>query len=346
MNKLLTKASYWNVLSVVAFSLIFYVLNTFFAEVPISFIHIITSGGLFGFYYIVLFIAIWKIFVGGNVGLGLLILYFSVAFLVYYGYSLFYKWLPAVGIDFHYPGKKFNLLVFQQRLVRGYLATLTIAGGMVAVIRVFQNRGLLRMAELRRQELAYSVRELQERVHAKYISPHFIEGIMAISLGQLTHGNQKEYFDNLQHLADLMRYAIEMQDSTKSQAWSIEWTYFKKLIYLVRAYYGKDTIRLNVRKEELEVCIPIGLLLMPLENAIKYGAISSRSPIGICLTATDKQWTFSIINRFSHKKREGMVSGKTGIALMKERISLDSLPIRIMVVEDGDMFVFKMTGQI
>lgn len=348
MDKSIVKISCWNLLSIVAFFCIFYFFNALSAEVEIPIVQIATISMLFGGYYSILFAASWQILSNGisSTIMGISILAVTICFLVFYGYSLFYKWLPSLGINFHYPGKDFSLLAFRERLMRGYLATWIFSVGMVFFVRFMRNRKLLKEAVITRDQLVIEIRSLQTRVHTKHISPHFVENLIAITMGEMTVSNKKQSLDSLLILAEIMHYAIEMQEINKSVSLAREWEYVSKLIYLSKVWKGEKAVVWNQTTFFPQIVLPIGLLLMPLENAIKYGSISKQEPLQVSFEMLGNDWEYTVSNSYIRLQRASVRSGKTGIVMMRQRLTLDNWPITMEIFDEDDRFKIRFKGKL
>src|SRR5690606_29923765 len=128
--------------------------------------------------------------------------------------------------------------------------------------------------------------------------------------------------DQLTKLSYLMHYAIDMQEDAKVVSWSQEWEQVENLLELAKLCSGEKSVISKLDFPQQDVKIPIGLLLMPIENALKYGSISKKTPLYLNVKSKNKQWFFKVENHFTNQKRDVIASTKSGYQLMQKCLDL------------------------
>lgn len=338
----------WNALSLPAFYIFFKVLNFFFADRPIPENQIIAVSMLFAVYFMLLFAATW---LGGQqtwksrtTGLGIWLIAFL--FLVLYGYELIYSWLPALGINFHNPNKSFRIIEFRKRLTTGFLVTWIIASAMVFAVRYFSNKKRLNLKKEKLKQLNNDISLLKSQLNAKHLCPHFIEGVIAITMGKMATDKQEDNLDNLLKLASVMHHAIEMQETESSIPINKEWEQVLNLLDLASLSQKEAIEKISLPPSLQDIRIPIGLFLTPIENAIKYGDVLKRSSFSMRFIIDQDKWIFRVVNDIIHAKRDSIRSQKTGYKLLSKRIANGNWPIKIEREENQTQYLVSISGPI
>lgn len=339
---------YWNALSLPAFYIVFKALNFFVADRPIPENQIIAVSVLFAIYFMLLFAATWLVgqqtwksrFIGVAIWLS------AFLFLVLCGYQLIYNWLPALGVNFHNPDKAFKLIEFRKRLTTGFLVTWIIACAMVFAVRYGNNRKKLKRNKARLKQLNDDILLLKSQLNTKHLCPHFIEGVIAITMGKMISDDGEDSLNKLLKLSSLMHHAIQMQETNASITIQKEWEQVINLLDLACLGQQEAVQLIPLPPNVHDVKIPIGLFLTPIENAIKYGDVLQKSTFDMQFMQCQNKWVFKVVNNIMHAKRNSIRSQKTGYRLLNSRITNDNWPIEIERKESNTQYMVTISGPI
>ncbi|NQD69976.1 histidine kinase [Sphingobacterium shayense] len=343
----LTKITSWNTLSFFVFAGVFWLINTKIPSVIIPINQIIAISFLFALLYCSFFICWWWISAKSPyvrvAGFSSLIV--MVGLIFGFSYPLIYDLLPKLGVVFHDPSHKFNVSEFQTRILTATTFIVILGAVMAFLLRYKLNKALLHKAEQKGKELQRTIAEIQQRVKSKHLTPHFIANVITGTMGLLGKRNHEKYIERLLDLSSLMHYAIEMQEEDKVVTWEEEWEKVMQLVELTKLCFGTASVICEYRFAAPQVELPIGILLMPIENALKYGSISENAPLLLTVEQWDDRWFFSVQNKYLFAKRNSIASSKTGYVIMQRRIDRGNLQIVLDSADGGDQFVATISGR-
>lgn len=337
----------WNLLSFFIFLGLLEGLNLFFAAEHVPSNEIIAASAVFCFFYVLLFASTWKLLsprrtdrvIGGAWAV------LAVALVIWCSYPMIYDWLPRLGVHFHQADMAFDLLEFRERMLRGLIFVWLFSAGAASVYRYMASRFMIRQANARRDAYKVEVDRMQVRLETRHFSPHTIENVVAITMGKMTTDNKKEYLEALMVLAEVLHYALHMQDEEATVTFAEEWTQVENMLALGRVCHGDKALLLHRPKLLPTVQLPMGILVMPVENALKYATITADKAILLDLQAYEGQWRFTVTNSFREIKRQAIRSGKTGFVLLRRKIELGDWPIAIERKEQGNTFTVSIVGK-
>lgn len=330
------------------FVVIIWLINIYAAGVVIPFSQIMAAALLFSFFHMLMSFSFWNLwsrsikdrFLGG------LVAFFTIFFIKVYALDIVHVWLPKIGVNFQDPQKAFSVYEFRDRITTAFMFTIVTAFLHVVFGKYLVNQRLLKEARKSREKMLIVIEGLKSKVLAKHLCPHFIENILSIAMGKLTIGNREHFLRILLLLVDVMRYAIDMANTDQDVSWEREITCVNKMIELIQVVNGKDSVLIDDLDDKLDIELPIGLLVMPVENSIKYGSISKASPLHITISKGGNTWRFDCRNRFNDQKRETVRSSKLGLKLMQGRLINERWPISMEIEEREDRFWMRLIGSL
>jgi len=131
-----------------------------------------------------------------------------------------------------------------------------------------------------------------------------------------------------------------MDGSQQTTRWRDEWEQIESLLEMAHYKDSKFVYEWsdNDCLADLEKVIPHGLLLMPLENALKYGENTTEWPLRMEFSRKDDRIHIRYTNCFDPLKRDKIESTGQGYPLMQERLAGGSWPITLRKKEEGDCF--------
>lgn len=342
----LAKITCFNSLSFFFFIGVFWWINVEIPDVIIPFRQVVAASLLFSILYCKFFICWWWISSKEIIVkiLGFIMLTVAVYLIIIFSYPVIYIVLPRFGVLFHDPSYEFSIVEFHTRVLTATAFSLVIGGGMVFLFRNLLKKSLLQKAGIQVKKLIDQIENMQQRVAVKHLSSHFIKNVISAIMGNLTVKNHSVSIDHLMGLSSLMHYAVEMQENNKAVLWSQEWEQVEQLVALAKLCNGEMSVIIKGELSGPKVTIPIGLLLMPVENALKYGSISKNTPLYLKVERQNKIWVFSVSNRFISQRRDIIASSNSGYILMQRCIDLGNWPIELRTVEEENWFTAFIIG--
>lgn len=336
----------WNLLSFFAFLAFLWIVNRYASTVPIPFNQIVAASGLFSLFYILLFASTWQLLSKRWVDrlAGVAIAALAIISALRFTYPLIYDWLPRLGVHFQNADAEFEMQEFKARILTAFIFVWAFSAAVVLVYRYAAVMRMLRKATATRDAYRAKVHNLQSRMDAKHFSPHTIENVVTATMGKLTMDNKDEYLDALLVLAEVMHYAIRMQEDDTAVPFEQEWQQVENLVALGRICHGDRSMLLTQLDMVPGVYVPMGVLVMPVENALKYAAITEQTPVQIDYQENQYHWKFTVSNRFREVKRRAIRSNRTGFVLLQQKIDLGGWPIVIDRREQDDNFKVSISG--
>ncbi|NGM62673.1 histidine kinase [Sphingobacterium sp. SGG-5] len=338
----------WNLLSFFVFLGMLEGLNLILATEHVPFNQIITTSVLFCFLYVSLFISSWKLLspAWGERIAGVVWAITVAVSVAGCAYPLIYDWLPRLGVHFHRAGRDFDIWEFRERILWVVVFVWLLSMGAAAIYRYIRSHVALRQANAKRDSYQMEIDRMQAGLEARHFSPHTIENVVAITMNKLTTENKDEYLEALMVLADVLRYALRMQDERATVSFAEEWEQVENLLTLGRVCYGRKEFILRKPKVLPEGQLPMGIFVMPIENALKYATVMPGKPILLDLQLNGTQWCFTVTNRFREVKRQAIRSSKTGFVLLQHKIDSGAWPIAVERKEVEDTFSVSIVGNL
>ncbi|GEM_PF-2080664 len=338
----------WNLLSFFVFLGLLEGTNVFATAEVIPFNQIIAASALFSFFYILLFASTWKLLSSERRDrlLGGVWAVVAVGSIVCCSYPMIYRWLPRLGVHFHHPDEEFDLFEFRERMLRSLIFVWLFSAGAAAIYRYITSRLLIRQANAKRDAYKVEVDRMKSRLAARHFSPHTIENVVAITMGKMTTDNKEEYLDALMVLADVLHYALRMEDEEATVTFAEEWAQVENLMLLGRVCHGDKGLTLHKPEILPSGRLPMGVFVMLVENALKYATITAEKGILLDLQQYDGQWRFTVANSFREAKRQTIRSAKTGFVLLQRKIELGAWPVVVERKEQGDTFTVSIVGKL
>lgn len=343
--KLFAKSNFW-VLPI--FAVVLPLVNTFLAMEYIPSQQIAVVACLFAIYYILMYSIAGNI-VSGNAArritaiVALLLLFFASEKFIG---ILIYEYLPEWGIYMDKymlrPDYKYNVLEFRRRWISAFLfvfALIVIRMGWRVLRQSFHNKMITEQQLLdMRQHLAH----LSDLLRAKRLSPHFIENYVALALGREMTLPAKQNRDMILLLTELMYYQLEMDDQYQGTSWAKEREQVDKLLEMARI--GNKVFCVELREGVVlsDRQIPHGLLLMPIENVLRYGKLTRQHPLRISFEQHQSQIRVRFQNSYDAALRKRMRSSGTGFNLMRARINGGNWPVTMKRNDDGKVFTVEI----
>src|SRR5690606_8237819 len=127
----------------------------------------------------------------------------------------------------------------------------------------------------KRDEYRARVERLQTQLESRHFAPHTIENVVAITMGRLTMDNKEEYLHALMVLAEVMHYALRMQDEEATVTLTEEWEQVENMVVLGRVCHGMKAVVVRRSPIMPKGNLPMGIFVMPIENALKYATITA-----------------------------------------------------------------------
>lgn len=118
----------------------------------------------------------------------------------------------------------------------------------------------------------------------------------------------------------------------------------KHFIAMINQQYGEGTVMCTGldNGNKSEDVIPLGILLLPLENCLKYARLGPKFSVRYTIKRVDEGVEILCVNYIDWKSVEATVSTGTGIEMVEQQISALGLPISIAVQQDGEKFFFTI----
>ncbi|NGF55402.1 hypothetical protein G5B00_02655 [Parapedobacter sp. SGR-10] len=338
----------WNLLSFFVFLGLLVGINIFLTNENIPFNQIITASILFCIVYVMLFASSWKLLSPARKDrvVGIVWALLVLALVACYAYPLIYDWLPRLGVYFHRVDTEFDVLEFWERIMWAMAFVWLLSAGAATTYRYIASRIQLRQAAAKRDIYRIRIERLQAQLETRHFSPHTIENVVAITMGRLTTENKEEYLDTLMVLAEILHYALRMQDERETASFAEEWRQVENLVMLGRVCFGDEGIVLHRPEKLPEGRLPMGIFVMPMENALKYATVARDKAIVIDLQRHVAGWRFTVTNSFRETKRQGIWSNRTGFTLLQQKIEGGNWPLAIERQERGDTFVVSIVSNL
>lgn len=245
-------------------------------------------------------------------------------------------WMPRYNLQLFRDDVTYDEIRFQRRLISAYI--FVVVSALLTVIigqYIFRRRAY----HLNIQKLI----SLQKRLVGKDIKTHFIKNLLSTNFGLILLQSKPEQKENILNTIGLLAYFMRIEKETENVvSLDEEIRELQRFIRLLDKYYGDMTVIWEGGIPTGNNPVPLGLLLLPLENVLKYAKISRDSPILIEVQKDKVEWIItykSIIDNAKVKRNKG--SG-TGISNMIRIINMLQLSILINTIQENEMYVFRI----
>lgn len=258
---------------------------------------------------------------------------------------LIYDYFPSLGVYLdryilEIPDYVHDASEFRQRWISGMLFIFLLVAIRVG-FRVMKKK-MREEKDVKKQikEMQNHIRNLHSLLKSRQLNPHFIENFVAIALGKEKRNPNKENGKMLMLLTQLMYYQLSMDDGQQTTSWQDEMEQVDNLLKMA-SYCDKNFVyeRTDCASlENLGVPIPHGLLLMPLENALKYGVNVKGRPLRVFFEKRGSTIRVRYNNYYDRMRRARMKTSGTGFQLMNARLEGNKFPIKLAKQEADDQF--------
>lgn len=314
--------------------------NAKYVEDHIPHRHIAAVVLLYAAYYsihLLCFDMLWK---GGSArriigAIGITILYWTLFPVMY---TLIQEWMPAVGLQLFDDTVPYNEADFRKRLISPYVIVVSMAAFTVAITRLIQHH-------FEKKQLLKRLDGLQQQFIHREIKTHFISNILSTNIGAVLLQSKPDQKRKIIAMIELLAYFNKV-DQGRMGLVSLkeELRQLKHFIAMINQQYREGTV-ICTGLEDLKKAkddIPLGLLLLPLENCLKYARLDPKFPIIYKVRRRDEGWEILCVNYIDWKSVEATVSTGTGIEMVEQQIAVLRLPIHIAVRQNEDKFFFTI----
>ncbi|MBD1425648.1 histidine kinase [Sphingobacterium arenae] len=314
--------------------------NAKYVEDHIPHRHIAAVVLLYAAYYsvhLLCFDMVWK---GGwarrIIGVvGITVLYWTLFPVMY---KLIQEWMPAVGLQLFDDTVPYNEADFRKRLISPYIIVVSMAAFTVAITRLIQHH-------FEKRQLLKKLTGLQQQFIKREIKTHFISNILSTNIGAVLLDSKPDQKKKIIALIELLAYFNKVDQGCMGLvSLKEELRQLKHFIAMINQQYGEGAV-ICTGIEELkksEDDIPLGLLLLPLENCLKYARLDPKFPIMYSVRRVNEGWVISCVNYMDWKRVETTVRTGTGMEMAEKQIAGLGLPIQIAVQQDEEKFFFTI----
>lgn len=345
MNPIVRTIYRSNVWAFPVFVLVFCVANGLFVKDSIPSGQILLAALLFAIYYNWVYYIVLNVYRGGRMkrmfaGVAFVILLVtiepSLEFLIYSYFPLIDVYFDKYMLEEDYVH---DISEFRQRWITALLV-IFFAVIIRLASRLYKNKTI--EAEESKQQKAKQdeeIKTLHDRLKTRQLNTHFIENFVLIALHREKKQN-KENVEMLTMLTDLMNYQLSMDNQQQTTNWQEEWDQVENLLQM--AYYKDPNFVYEWTHDDgitgMDRVIPHGLLLMPLENALKYGRNIAAWPLRMEFSRKDNRIYIRYTNYFDPVVRDRIKSTGKGFKLMETRIAGGAWPIILRKSEVDNRF--------
>jgi len=257
---------------------------------------------------------------------------------------LIYSFFPILGVyldqNMLMENYMYDRIEFRRRWVSA-LTFIIFLVGLRLVFRLYKSK--MREANESKQQtkrLEQEITNLNRLLKARNLNPHFMVNVSAIALHRERMRPNEENMKMLTMLIALMNYQLRMDNDQQTTHWQDEWEQVENLLEM--ACYKDQNFVYEWRDSnclaDLDTVIPHGLLLMPLENALKYGKNTAKWPLRMVFRKSGDRIHIRYTNYFDPLKRDQIQSTHQGFPLMEARLGGGAWPITMLRQEEGDCF--------
>lgn len=258
---------------------------------------------------------------------------------------LIYDYFPSLGVYLdryilEIPDYVHDASEFRQRWISAILFICLLVGMRLGFRSIKKKIKEEERNKKQIKEMQNHIRNLHSLLKSRQLNPHFMENFVAIALGKEKRSPDRENGKMLMLLTQLMYYQLSMDNGQQTTSWQEEMEQVGNLLEMA-GYCDKNFVyecKGSASLENLDVSIPHGLLLMPLENALKYGVNVAGRPLRVVFEKRDSAIRVSYNNYFDRVRRTRMKTSGTGFQLMNARLEGNKFPIRLTKQEAEEQF--------
>ncbi|PRD56699.1 hypothetical protein C5749_05565 [Sphingobacterium gobiense] len=253
-------------------------------------------------------------------------------------YKLIQEWMPAVGLQLFDDTVPYNEADFRKRLISPYIIVVSMAAFTVATARLIQHH-------FEKKQLLKQLDGLQQQFIDREIKTHFISNILSTNIGAVLLQTKPDQKKKIIALIELLAYFNKVdQGSMGVVPLKQELRQLKHFIAMIDQQYGEGTVICAGLEDGgmAEDEIPLGLLLLPLENCLKYAQLGPKFPIRYNMRRVDDGWNILCISYINWGSVESVVSTGRGLEMAEKQITVLRLPIQIAVRQDEEKFFFTI----
>lgn len=302
--------------------------------------HIVAVVVLYAVYYImhlVCFDMLWK---GGWIkrvigAVWVVLLYWTLFPIMY---KIIQEWMPLVGLQLFDDTVPYDEGEFRKRLISPYIIVVSMAAVTFAATQLIRHHR-------ERIQLQQKLADVQQQFIKREIKTHFINNILSTNIGAVLLHSRPDQKKKIRAMIELLGY-FNKADQANSGLVKLktELAQLKHFIVMINQQYREGTV-LCAGIEELKKAeddIPLGLLLLPLENCLKYARLDPKFPIMYSVRRVNEGWEISCVNYIDWKRVETTVRTGTGMEMAEKQIAVLGLPIQIAVQQDEEKFFFTI----
>lgn len=257
-------------------------------------------------------------------------------------YILVYGLLPQFGINFDTGKHAFSLIQFLLRLLISSILVNLAPLALIGIRFFFKYLAV----NLKVNKLQNKIERYALQLESRHIAPHFVKNFVALSYQQNLTNDPKVMEEYFLEFTSLMGYMLDSDKLHKGVTAEEECDMFLSFTKLICLVYGDQAIQFNKPLQGWEGRVPAGLLLLPVENALKYG-IWRKGICGlqVCWEQHFNHLILTFTNPYDAVKRNSIQSLGTGFSLMQHKIEADDWPICFTYREQEGVFIFQVNIQ-
>jgi hypothetical protein len=257
-------------------------------------------------------------------------------------YVLVYILLPQIGIYFDTGKYPFSFIQFLFRLLFSSILVNIVPLAICGIKSFFH----FQASRHREKKLQNKIERYVLQLESRHIAPHFVKNFVALSYQQNLKNDPKLMEAYFMEFTSLMGYMLDsdnLNDGVSAEEECDMFLSFSKLICLV---YGDQAVQFNKPLQGWAGRLPAGLLLLPIENALKYG-IWRKGHCGLQVNweQDGNHLIMTCKNQYDAVKRNSIQSLGTGFSLMQHKIEADDWPISISYRDQKGVFIFQINIQ-
>lgn len=248
-------------------------------------------------------------------------------------YQIIYSIYPAWGIVLYDPNVAFSRAVYSSRITSHLISAVSGALTVALIMSwIWRTQNI--------KQLEHQIAEMSLRFSSAHIYPHFIQSVVASSLGRSLLSSSRGTGNSLEKLAGVMRYALHVQTSNQMLvALEDEWKHLLDLVKVAHGKFGKHPIYLECEgyPEQSVQTLPMSLITL-LENAIKFADLQQGGTILILAEFKETGFRFECRNTWNERSENNSKGGGFGLRNLRERIEASGLNARLDHGIDGDWY--------
>jgi hypothetical protein len=307
---------------------------------------------LTGWYFGLFYGLAWMLLTGkaGYRMLAIVALILTFKTLYPFNFWMIYECLPSWGIQLYVEGVRFSSQVFEQRIQSNALTIAALSSGM-AVGRFWRYKQQLKIKHM--QQEVQDLRNLSLHQKTLQIYPHFVESVLAKTMGRTLFRFKDTDQEPLFKLLNLLRYAHQCSLHALTPIPVVkEWEMVTQLLDIIRWKTAQQLsihcVENGVPKEE-ETTLPMSMVTL-VENILKHGDLSAQGKIRIEMHwRVEGGYTFYCQNHpaptphlHNLRHRAGSANG-FGLSNLTERIQKAPIPMQLHIDPNPKLFTVTLT---